>query len=284
MKLAWPDFQACNIGYPAPIPAWKDPFVPIHPSAIVDSRAQIDPTAVIGPYVVIEGPVVVGAETRIGPFCHLLGETTIGERCEIHTRVSIGDIPQDRAFRGESSGCTIGNDVILREGVAIHRGTGEGTVTSIGDGCFLMTNAHVGHNCELEKGVIMISGSLLGGHVHVGERAVISGNTGVHQFVRIGTLAMIAGLARISQDVPPYMMTDQFGTVIAINLVGLKRAGFNADERKDIKEAFRLLYREGLTQRHAVELLLEKYSSPIMTPLLDFLSETSLRGVTKGAA
>ncbi len=262
----------------------KDPPVPIHSTAIIDPQAQIDSSAVIGPYVLIEGPVCIGAETKVGPFCHLMGETTIGERCRIHDRVTIGDIPQDRAFRNEKSYCRIGNDVILREGVTVHRATGEGAATQIQDGCFLMTNAHVGHNCELEKGVIMISGSLLGGHVHVGQRAVISGNSGVHQFCRIGTLAMLAGLSRITQDIPPYMMADQFGTIVAINLVGLKRAGFNSEERNEIKEAFRILYREGRTQSKALEILTQKQNTPVLAPLIEFLSETSLRGISKGAA
>lgn len=256
----------------------------IHPTAIIDSRAQIDPTAVIGPYVVIEGPVQIGAGTKVGPFTNIYGDTTIGEECDIHPRVSIGDIPQDRAYHGEKSSVRIGNRVILREGVTIHRGTGEGAVTVIHDQCFLMTNAHVGHNCELEKGVIMISGSLLGGHVTVGERAIISGNAAVHQFCRIGTMAMIGGLSKITQDIPPFMMTDHDGNIIAINLVGLKRAGFSPDDRKDIKAAFRIMYREGFTHRHAMEVLAEQSFGPAVLPLIDFLNETSARGLTKGAA
>lgn len=257
----------------------------IHATAIIDPRAQIDPTAKIGPYVVIEGPVSIGADTTIGPFCNIMGHTTIGERCQIHARVTVGDLPQDRAFKAEeTSYCKIGNDVILREGVTVHRATGEGNATILHDRCFLMSNAHVGHNCELEQGVIMISGSLLGGHVHIGERAIVSGNAAVHQFCRIGTMAMIGGLSKITQDIPPFMMTDQFGTVVAINLVGLKRAGFNADERKEIKEAFRILYREGFTHRHAMDQLAQKNYSQAVAPLIEFLTETSIRGVTKGAA
>ncbi len=256
----------------------------IHPTAIIDPRAQIASSVRIGPYVVVEGPVTIGADTEIGPFTTILGHTTIGENCRIHSRVSLGDIPQDRAFHNEPSSCIIGNNVILREGVTIHRGTGEGTATVIGDNCFLMTNAHVGHNCELEKGVTMISGSLLGGYVQVGERAIISGNAAVHQFCRIGTMAMIGGLSKIVQDIPPFMMTDHAGEVIAINLVGLKRAGFNPDERKDMKAAFRILYRDGYTHRHAMEILKERNFSSAIDPLLDFLSETSARGLTKGAA
>jgi len=258
--------------------------VSIHPSAIIDPLAKIDPTANIGPYVVIEGPVVIGAGTQVGPFTNIYGRTSIGENCKIHSRVSIGDLPQDRAFHGETSYCTIGNNVIMREGVSVHRGTGEGTSTIINDNCFLMTNSHVGHNCELENGVIMISGSLLGGHVQVGERAVISGNAAVHQFCRIGCYAMIGGLSKIVQDIPPFTMTNHAGEIIAINLVGLKRAGFNPDERKDIKAAFRIMYRDGHTHRHAMEILNERAFCSAVNPLLDFLNETSARGLTKGAA
>ena len=258
--------------------------MPIHATAIIDPRAQIDPTAKIGPYVIIDGPVVIGAETQVGPFTNIMGETTIGEGCQIHARVTIGDLPQDRAYKKERSFCRVGNQVIIREGATIHRATGEHAATVIGDNCFLMTNTHIGHNCELESGVIMISGAALGGHVHIGERAIISGNSGVHQFCRIGTLAMIGGLSKVTQDIPPYMMTDQFGTVIAINLVGLKRAGFNSDQRREIKEAFRILYRAGYTHRHAMDELLAHNYSEAVTPLIDFLMETSARGITKGAA
>lgn len=258
--------------------------MPIHPTAIIDPRAEIDPSAKIGPYVVVEGAVKIGANTTVGPFSNFVGPTEIGSDCQIFPRVSVGDIPQDRAFHGEESFCRIGNNVVLREGVTVHRGTGPGSQTVIQDNCFLMTNAHVGHNCELEPGVIMISGSLLGGHVHVGERAIISGNSGVHQFCRIGTMAMIGGLSKITQDIPPYMMTDQWGAVIAINLVGLKRSGMNAQERQEIKEAYRILYREGYTHRRAMDMLLAKNYSPAVAPLIDFLTETSVRGLTKAAA
>ena len=147
----------------------------IHPTAIIDSSADIDPSAKVGPYVVIEGPVTVGAETSIGPFCHLMGHTKIGARCNLHAHVCVGDVPQDRAYDGTISYVEIGNECILREGVTVHCATGEGETTRIGNRCFLMSNVHVGHNCVLDDEVTMISGALLGGHVQVGKKAIISG-------------------------------------------------------------------------------------------------------------
>ncbi len=258
--------------------------MPIHPTAIIDSRAEIDPTAQIGPYVVIEGPVKIGAETKIGPFTTILGETTLGERCYLHSHVIVGDIPQDVAYRGEKSYCILGDDIEIREGATVHRATGEGNATILGDGCLLMCNSHVGHNCELERNVVLTNGCLLGGHVYIGEKAIISGNAAVHQFCRIGTLAMIGGLSKITQDVPPFMMTDHDGNIIATNLIGLKRAGFNADQRREVKEAFRILYRDGLTHTNAMQILQAKGYSPALEPLIAFISETSRRGLSKGAA
>lgn len=258
--------------------------MPIHPTAIIDSQAEIDPTAQIGPYVVIDGPVKIGAETTIGPFTRIMGHTTIGERCYIHSHVIIGDVPQDLSYQGERSFCILGDDIEIREGATIHRATGAGNSTILGDGCYLMCNAHVGHNCELEKGVVLTNGCLLGGYVYIGEKAIISGNAAVHQFCRIGTLSMISGLSKIAQDVPPFMMADQMGNIIATNLIGLKRAGYNADQRREVKDAFRILYRDGLTLTNAMQILLAKDSSPALEPLITFLTETSSRGLCKGAA
>jgi len=256
----------------------------IHPTAVIDPKAEIDPTVQIGPYVVIEGPVKIGAETKIGPFSMIMGNTTIGERCYFHSHVIVGDIPQDAAYQGEQTFCILGDDIEIREGATVHRATGEGNATILSDGCYLMSNAHVGHNCELEREVVLTNGCLLGGHVYIGEKAIISGNAGVHQFCRIGTLSMVGGLSKITQDVPPFMMTDQLGNIIATNLIGLKRAGYNADQRREVKDAFRILYRDGLTHTSAMQILLAKGYSSALEPLIDFISETSRRGLCKGAA
>jgi UDP-N-acetylglucosamine acyltransferase len=257
--------------------------MPIHRTAIIDAQAQVHPTADIGPHVVIEGPVTIGPDCAVSPFAILLGHTEIGAGCRIHSHAVIGDVPQDRAYQGGTSYCRIGAGCIIREGVTIHRGTATESATVIGERCFLMTNSHVGHNCVLEDDVILISGALLGGHVHVGARAVISGNAAVHQFVRIGELAMISGLAKIVQDIPPYCMTDRSGAVVGVNSVGLRRAGLSSVERAEIKEAYRILYRTQHDSRQARELLARTLTTAAAARILNSVEDGSKRGLTKGS-
>jgi len=255
----------------------------IHPTALIGEQAQIDPTAVIGPHVVIEGPVTIGAQCRLAPGVVIYGPTTIGNGCQIHAHAVIGDVPQDRAYAGEESFVRIGNDCIIREGVTIHRGTLPNTETVIGDRCMLMTSCHVGHNCVLEHDVIMISGSLLGGYVHVGTGAVISGNAAVHQFVRIGELAMISGLGKIVQDIPPFFMTDREGGLVGVNRVGLMRRSFTSHEREEIKAAYRIIYRSGLGQLQAFKQLVDMVKTDAGQRLIAFLAAKSRRGIAASA-
>ena len=213
-----------------------------------------------------------------------MGDTHLGSGCRVHSHVVIGDEPQDRAFDDEPSSVRIGNGCIIREGVTIHRGTQAGTATIIGHRCMLMTNSHVGHNCELGDDVTLISGALLGGHVRIGNQAMISGNAAVHQFVRIGELAMISGLGKITQDVPPFFMVDRDGNVIGINAVGLMRSGLSLEERREIKQAHRIIYRSGLKNADAIEELTGILESPAGLRLLAFISEDSDRGITRSGS
>ena len=217
----------------------------IHPTAVIDKRAEIDPTAEIGPYAIIDGPVCVGAETVVMGHAFVCGHTTIGRGCRIFPHSVVGHEPQDLAYRGDPTRCVIGDEVIIREGVTVHRGTQPDTETVIGDRCYLMANAHVGHNCVLANDVKLVNAAVLGGHVQVGPSAFLSGNSGVHQFVRIGELAMMAGVCRIVNDLPPFMLSDESGRCAGINVVGLRRANFTADERNEIRMIHRLLYRSG---------------------------------------
>lgn len=253
--------------------------MPIHFTAIIDGRASIDPAVDIGPYSVIEGPVKIAAEVVIGPHVHVLGHTTIGAGCRIHTGAVIGDWPQDRTYTGAESFCKLGKQTVVREHVTIHRGTTAGSETVIGDRCMLLAHSHVAHNCRLGDDVLLVNGALLAGHVTVGNRAVISGNAAIHQFARVGELAMIGGLAKITRDIPPYLMFDGSGICVGINLVGLRRAGFTREERQDVKAVYRALYRtagsfsRGLAE---VELLVTTRAG---LHLLEFLKAPSKRGI-----
>jgi UDP-N-acetylglucosamine acyltransferase len=253
----------------------------VHPTAIIDPLATIDPTTIVGPYVVISGPVRVGPACRLAASAVILGNTEIGAGCVIHSHAVIGDLPQDHAFDGGESLCLIGAGCTIREGVTIHRGTAAGTATVIEDDCLLMTNSHIGHNCEIGRGVTIVSGALLAGHVRVGSGATISGNAAIHQFVRVGELAMVSGLAKVCQDIPPFFMTDRDGAVVGENRIGLMRAGLKPLEREEIKAAFRVIYRSGLSHHAAVEYLSGYVLSEAGHRLLDFLAEKSRRGISR---
>jgi len=251
----------------------------IHASAVVDPRAIIHPTATIGPGAIVDGPVRIGGGCTLDPLAVVLGHTDIGAGCRIHSHAVIGGEPQDRKFAGEVSYTRIGPDCVIREGATVHRGTTPGSATTVGARCMLMTNTHVGHNCTLADDVILVSGALLGGHVEIGARAMISGNAAIHQFVRIGELALVGILARITQDVPPFFLTDQQGTIIGENRVGMTRAGLTADERREIHAAYRMIYRTGLGRSAAIEYLIGAASTPAGQRLRDFMIGDTRRGV-----
>ena len=254
----------------------------IHPTAIIDRHAEIDPTAEIGPYVVIDGPVRIGARTRVMANAWLTGWTTIGEDCTIYPFASIGAPPQDFHYTGERSYCRLGNRVTVREGVTIHRGTQPESETVIGDDCNLLVQVHIGHNVVLNKGVTVIVAAALAGHVEVHDKAVLSSNAVVHQFVRIGELAMIAANARVGMDVPPFMMVHGESAIVAHNVVGMRRAGYDREAIHEIREAYRLLYRSGQTFRRSVEQLAERVQTPAGQKLVAFLTAPSKRGIAGG--
>ena len=256
--------------------------MPIHPSAVVDTAAEIDPSVEVGPFTVIQGPVCIRGGTRISSHAYITGSTEIGSNCDIHSFTTIGDLPQDREFSGEESYCQIGDGVVVREGVSIHRGTAPGSSTIVGRGCFLMANSHVAHNCTLGEDVVLANGAILAGHVQVGDRAFISGNVAIHQFVRIGELAMLGGLAKVVMDIPPFFTVGREGTCVGTNVVGLQRAGFSAEERTEVHNAFRLLYRSGKSFRAAVECLAASVVTTAGHQLVAFLLAPTKRGIASG--
>jgi UDP-N-acetylglucosamine acyltransferase len=191
----------------------------------------------------------------------------------------IGDWPQDRSYAGAESFCRIGAETVIREHVTVHRGTAPGSETVIGDRCLLLAHSHVAHNCRLGNDILLVNGALLAGYVTVEDRAVISGNAAVHQFCRVGELAMIGGLAKITRDVPPYLMFDGAGVCVGVNVVGLRRAGFSREERHDVKAIYKALYRTPGSVSRALADVESLVSTRAGGKLLDFLKAPSKRGI-----
>src|SRR5262245_10105715 len=254
----------------------------IHPSAVIDSKAEIDSDVDIGPYVVIEGSVKIKRGTRVMAHAYLTGWTEIGESNEIHPGVALGDAPQDKAYKEEETYLRIGDRNIFREHVQVHRGTVAGSSTVIGNNSFLMATFHVGHNCKLGDEVILANGALLGGYVEVGSNVFISGNCVVHQFVRIGDFSLMRGLSGTSRDVPPYAIVDWQHRVRGVNVVGLKRAGYDEKRIRAIRDAYRVLFRTGRNLAIAVkEVEKSGRANPDVSALLEFI-RASKRGVCFG--
>jgi UDP-N-acetylglucosamine acyltransferase len=227
----------------------------IHPSAVISPEAKISPDAMIGPYAVIDGPVSIGPGCIIHSGAKLLGHLTLGARNVVHSTAVLGDWPQDRKYKGEHSEVLIGNDNIFREGVTVHRGTGLNTKTLIRNRCYLMVNSHVGHNCIVDDDVTLVNGALLGGHVHIAERAIIGGNTAVHQFCRIGRLSMLSNACCMNVDVPPFFTSMTTNTLTQLNAVGLRRSGMTKESIDAIRKMFQLAFRDtrGLSLLQALE-------------------------------
>ena len=225
----------------------------IDPTARISPTATIAPDAEIGPYAIVGDHSSVGSGTRVMAHAIIGPWTTIGENNAIHYGAVVGHDPQDFGYSGDESYVKIGSGNIIREYATIHRGNRAGTTTVIGDGNFFMIQSHVAHNCEIGNNIILAGGALLAGHVTVEDRAIISGNCVVHQFCRIGRFAMMRGLSRTSRDVPPFCIMDETHTVKSLNLVGLRRNGFDAKRVRALKNAFLILFRSGLNMQNALE-------------------------------
>ena len=217
--------------------------VSLHATAVVSEDAEIGPGVIIGPYAVIEAGARIGNGTRIQAGAVVTGHVDVGRSCEIGHGAVIGGEPQDVSFdRDTPSRLVIGDRTVIREHVTLHRATKPGTSTRVGDDCYLMGHCHVAHDCVIDDGAIVCNGALIAGHVEVGPRAFISGNVVIHQFCRIGELAMIGGHAGISLDAGPYLMVTDRNRLGGQNVVGMRRAGFDADARRRVKAAYQALF------------------------------------------
>lgn len=225
----------------------------IHPTAIVDPSSKVHANVKIGPYVVIGPHTEIGEGTQIDAHAVIHPYTTIGARCRIFPSASIGGEPQDLKFKGERSFTIVGDATQIREYVTISRATGEDQQTRVGSHCLLQAYTHVAHNCQVGNHVVMSSFSGLAGHVTLEDGAVIGGMAGVHQFVKIGRTCMVGAMTKVVQDAPPYIIVDgNPARVVGLNNVGLARAGVSAEVKSDLKRAYRLLYRSGLSLVDAI--------------------------------
>jgi UDP-N-acetylglucosamine acyltransferase len=260
----------------------------IHPTAIVDPAAKIDPTAFIGPYVVIEGPADIRAGCRVEAHAQILGHVELGEGTTIGRAALIGGDPQDLGFKAETeSSVIIGPRNIIREHVTIHRGSTPGGATRVGEGNFIMTAAHLAHDVVLGNHNILANACLLAGHVQVGNYTFIGGGSAFHQFIRIGDYCVVQGNGSLGMDLPHYCAAHGSNQIVGLNIVGLRRQGFTAEQRAEIKEMFKELFHSGMNLSQAIASATQRQWESAAQQMLDFVMAPSKRGicpVRRGAA
>ena len=261
--------------------------MPIDPSAQVAPTARVHPDAVVGPgvsigdFAIVEEDVVIGAGSRLEPYVYVKRWTTLGERNQISAGTVLGTDPLDKGFTGPRSYLRIGNGNIIREHYTISRGTAPESETVIGDENYIMTSGHIAHNCRIGNRAVIASCALVAGYVDVEDQAFISGGVVIHQYSRIGRLAMIGGNTRVNSDLPPYFLYTDFNvSARGLNLVGLKRAGFAEGDIKALKTAYRLLYRSGLKLEEALHRIESEVRTEHTRHLTSFI-RASKRGICR---
>lgn len=227
----------------------------VHPTALVDPAARVHPGARVGAFSVVGPEVVLGADVEIGHHVVLEGRVEIGPGARVGHGSVLGGDPQDLKFKGGTpSGVRIGAGTVIREYVTIHRATHPEGWTEVGEGCLIMALSHIAHDCRVGQGAIIINYAGVTGHCEIGEHATVGGLTGMVPFTRIGAFAYVGGMSKLTADVPPYMLVDGMPAVAhGVNVVGLRRAGMPQAERRVLQEAYRILYRSGLTPQRAVD-------------------------------
>jgi UDP-N-acetylglucosamine acyltransferase len=261
--------------------------MPIDPSAQIASTARVHPDAVIGPdvvireYAIIEQDVVIGAACRLEPYVFVKRWTTLGERNEISAGTVLGSDPLDKNFKGDRSYLRIGNGNIIREHFTISRGTKPESETVIGDENFIMTSGHIAHNCRIGNRTVIASCALIAGYVEVGDQAFVSGGVAVHQFSKIGRLAMIGGMSRVNLDCPPFFTYVGYEMrPRGVNLVGLRRSGFSREDIAAIRSAYKILYRSNLGNEEALSRLDAELPNDAVLEIAAFV-RSSNRGICR---
>ncbi len=253
--------------------------ISVHPSSEIHPGARIGEDVTIGPYCIIKEDVEIGDETHLHSHVVVEGGSRVGRSCDIWPGTVIGGAPQDHKYRGERTYVILGDNNTLREYVTLHRAVGEGRATIIGNDNWFMAYSHVGHNCEIGNGNTISSYSGLSGHVSIEDHVVLGGMVGAHQYSRIGKLAMVGGMSKINQDIPPFMLADGLpARVLELNRIGLKRQGVSPNVRSGLRQAYKLLYRSNLNRSEALERIEEELEpSPELEYLMDFM-----HGIARG--
>ncbi len=246
----------------------------IHRTAILSPDVVLGNDVVIGPQAVLDGPVRLGDGCVVRPGAYLFGPLTMGPRNTVYTGAILGEAPQHLKYKGEPTTLEIGEGNLFRENVTIHRGTTHSGKTVIGNFNFFMAGSHVGHDCVIGNRCILTNGSMIGGHCVLEDNVILAGNAAVHQFVRIGRLAMLGGLSGSTKDIPPFIIQQNIDTTSGINVIGMRRAGLSNFQINAVRDAFKILYREGRPLPAAVAKI---QSSPlgevdVVQEMLQFLS------------
>jgi len=257
----------------------------IHPTAIVEPGATLGDDVEIGAYCFVGARVTLGARTKLHHHAAVEGFTSLGESCEVHSFACLGGRTQDLKYKGGEPGVRIGHHNIFREYVTVNAATNDGDFTTIGDHNVVLAYAHIAHDCRVGHHVVASNAIALAGHVTVEDRVVLGGSSGVHQFCRVGAYAMVSACAKVVQDVPPYFIADGLPAEIrTINKIGLERNGFAPEQVERVKQAYRILYRDGLNRTQALEKLgtHADAATPEFQRLITF-AQASERGLAPGA-
>jgi UDP-N-acetylglucosamine acyltransferase len=252
----------------------------IHPTAIVDPNAKIGADVQIGPFSIVGPQVTIRDNTIVQSHVVIEGEVAIGRGNFIGHGAIIGVPPQDVSFSLErKTKVEIGDDNIIREYCTIHRGSPDGSATKMGDKNFLMSGAHIGHNCLIGNNVVIANNCLLAGHVRVDDGAFLGGGSTFHQFMHIGRLVMVQGSSAFGKDLPPFVVAAERNCVFGLNIVGMRRAGLTANDREEIKEAFKLIYLSALNTSQALEKAETMTFGAPAREFLDFVATSKKRGI-----
>jgi UDP-N-acetylglucosamine acyltransferase len=251
----------------------------IHPSAVISPDAQLADGVEIGPHAVVEGQVRLGSCCVIKPGVYLRGPLTMGAGNVVFSGAVLGEQPQHLQFNDADTTLEIGDHNIFREHVTVHRGTAQSRMTKIGSHNFFMANSHVAHDCRIGDHCILANGALVGGHCTLADSVYLSGNCAVHQFVRLGRLSLLSGCSATSKDIPPFVIQQGHNAVMGINVIGMRRAGLSRAQIDGVRQAYRILFREGLVLPAALARL-EKELGDVaaVVEMIDFLRQ-SQRGI-----